>query len=82
MTKWENISGKAQAVLANKISDAMFAATNAGMELDEAVCVVLAVAADYGRYVYGESHLERLAEVVRRRKDYPLPKIVGESNDG
>lgn len=35
------------------------------MEVDEAVCVVLGVACDYGRGGYGDDYLEQMVKVVR-----------------
>jgi hypothetical protein len=72
------ISGKNPATLATAISDAIFAAIEAGMDIDEAASVTVAVAADYYRGYNGNDAIYGLAEVVTRRATYPLP---GEFND-
>lgn len=60
--------------LGNAVSDAIFAASGRGMALDEACCVVVAVAADYARGHYGDAYLDDLADVVRKQRNQPLPK--------
>jgi hypothetical protein len=72
------ISGKNPAKLATAISDAIFAAIESGMDIDEAASVTVAVAADYYRGVNGNVSLIGLAEVVTRRAAHPMP---GEFND-
>jgi hypothetical protein len=59
--------------LGNAISDAIHDALSRGMAMDEAVCVVVAVAADYARGEYGASYLPSLAEVVIERGSHPMP---------
>jgi hypothetical protein len=61
------LTGRLPAELGNAVSDAIHAAVAAGMAMDEAVCVVVAVAADYGRLEYGAGYLRELADVVMRR---------------
>ena len=53
--------------LANEVSDAIYKALKSGMETDEAVCVVIAVAADYARGAYGDGYLPELAKVITSR---------------
>ncbi len=64
--------------LANAVSDAMSAAMKNGMGADEACSVVITVAADYGRGIYGNSYLGGLVNVVLARASYPLPKDISE----
>lgn len=59
--------------LANTISDAIFAALERGMEPDEAVSCVVAVAADYGREAYGDNYLKGLAGIVLMQAGKALP---------
>lgn len=68
------LTGSLPAELANAVSDAIFAAQQRGMELDEAVCVVLGVAADYGRAEYSDRYLPALCSVVLSRAGQPLPE--------
>lgn len=63
--------GKLPAALANQVSDAIRAAIERGMEVDEAACVVVAVAADYARDGYGIAYLSDLAAVVKSRNERP-----------
>lgn len=64
--------------LANAVSDAVAAARDHGMEIDECVSVVVTVAADYGRAAYGDDFLDALADLLLRRVNDPLPKIERE----
>lgn len=67
-------SGRLPAVLANAVSDAIMAAVHNGMGVDEAACVVVAVAADYGRGNYNNEYLASLANVVTERANHALPE--------
>jgi hypothetical protein len=67
-------TGKSFSQLANAISDAIFDATQRGMDLDEACCVVVAVAADFARGHYGNEYLPSLADVVTERRNHALPE--------
>jgi hypothetical protein len=67
------VTGKLPAKLGNEISDAIRRALEAGMQTDEAVCVVVSVAADYARAEYGNGYLRDLAGVVTGRSAQPLP---------
>lgn len=69
-------TGRNFAILGNAVSDAIHAALKRGMAVDEAVCCVVAVAADYGRGEYGDDYLPQLAEVVVRRKEMALPEAT------
>ena len=62
--------------LGNAVSDAINAALKRGMEIDEACCVVVSVAADYARLEYGNDYLPDLAEVVSERKNHALPELT------
>ena len=62
------VSGELPATLGNAVSDAIFEAIKRGMEVDEAVSVVVAVASDYGCNAYGEAYRRRLAELVRAHR--------------
>ncbi len=59
--------------LANAVSDAIHAALAKGMAIDEAVCVVAGVAADYGRGQYGDEYLKAIADIVMLRMGQPMP---------
>jgi hypothetical protein len=67
------LTGPLPAALANSISDAIHEALRRGMHVDEAVGVVVGVAADYGRLQYGNEYLEDLAAVVIERRERPFP---------
>jgi hypothetical protein len=66
------LSGRHSSDLANVISDAVFAARQRGMEMDQIVCIAAAVIADYGRGAYGDSYLPCLAQIVMGRAGQPL----------
>lgn len=70
------LSGKLPTDLANVVSDALHEAQEKGMDLDEAVCVTMAVAADYARERYGDGYLVALCDVVMSRFGKPLPENV------
>jgi hypothetical protein len=63
----ETISGEAPARLGNAVSDAIHRAVTGGMSMDEAVCIVARVAADYARGEYGEDYLPGLADIITDR---------------
>jgi hypothetical protein len=67
------ITGPNPANLMNDVSDAVFAATKRGMEVDEIVCCAATVLADYAREVYGDDYLDGLCHVIQNRKGQPLP---------
>jgi hypothetical protein len=67
------LSGRHSSDLANTISDAIFAARQRGMEMDQIVCIAAAVIADYGRGAYGDGYLPCLAQIVVGRAGQPLP---------
>ena len=69
------MSGRLPADLSNAISDAIHAAIERGMDVDEAACVVVSVAADYARMEYGNDYLGALAEVIKHRASMPLPEV-------
>lgn len=71
------LTGLLPAALGNAVSDAIHAAVDRGMEMDEAVCVAVAVAADYARLEYGEGYLEQLAQVVLLRGAAPAVTLPG-----
>jgi hypothetical protein len=70
----ETISGEAPTALGNAISDAIHQAVTGGMALDEAVSVVVAVAADYARMEYGPQYLPGLAGIVLSSATKPSPQ--------
>ena len=70
------LSGKLPARLANAVSSAVAEAMRDGMEPDEAACVVVSVAADYGRGYYGPAYLESLAKTILTRADEPEPAFA------
>lgn len=61
------ITGLNPSVLANAISDAIAAALASGMEMDEAVSVSVAVAADHGIATYGPAYASMLFVVLEDR---------------
>jgi hypothetical protein len=67
------LSGRHSTDLANAISDAIFAARQRGVEMDQIVCIAAAVVADYGRGAYGDSYLPCLAHIVLGRAGQTLP---------
>lgn len=71
------ITGRLPRDLANAVSDAIHAALEKGMATDEAVCVVAAVAADYGRMEYGDGYLFGIAKVVLAKAGKPHPLDIG-----
>lgn len=74
---FETISGTPRLTeLANEVSAAIEAAIVDGIPMDEAVSIVASVAADHARITYGPGYLLQLAEMVRRRNEQPLPKMV------
>lgn len=79
MAELSSLTGKLPAILANAVSDAIHAALESGMEVDEAVCVVAGVAADYGRASYGNDYLDQIAAVVKMQGEQPLPTDVSKS---
>ena len=74
MSSNSTLTGPLPAQLASAISDAIHAALEMGMEHDEAACVVVAVAADYGRMAYGDAYLKGLANVVLNAAGKPAPQ--------
>lgn len=66
--------GKNFQMLGNAVSDAIHAALKKGMEIDEACSCVVAVAADYARGEYGDDYLPRLAQIITRRNEMPMPE--------
>ena len=66
--------GPSFTVLANQVSNAIFAATQRGMEVDEACCCAIAVIADYAREAYGNEYLPSLSEVLVERANHALPE--------
>lgn len=68
--------GPDQDVLATAVSSLIAGAiTLTDMETDQAVCIALTVCADYARVYYGNEYLKKLAELIIRRGDDPLPEI-------
>lgn len=74
MTELTTITGQAPADLSNAVSAVIHAAIKKGMPVDEAVCVALSVAVDYGRIEYGDRYCKDLADVVLANMGQPLPR--------
>jgi hypothetical protein len=72
----ERVSGEKFAAFSNAISDAVHEALESGMETDEAVCIGVAVMADYARQAYGPGYLAKLAKTVVSRAQEPLPADI------
>lgn len=71
----EHIKGTdAHTALANDVSDAINRALKLGIPTDHVVCIVAAVATDYGRFEFGPDYCRVLAKVVEQRRDIPLPE--------
>jgi hypothetical protein len=66
-------SSPLHAALGQAIADAIHQALEAGLEVDQAACITVAVAADYARATYGPDYLNALAKVVIRQAAEPLP---------
>lgn len=73
MSNKSSLTGPLPAALANDVSDAIHRALKMGMAVDEACCVVVAVAADYARDSYGDAYLLGLASVVAGQAGRPNP---------
>lgn len=73
MSQSARLTGQLPMQLGQAVSDAIHAAVARGMEVDEAVCVTAAVAADYARRGYGDAYLAELAKIVLARASEPLP---------
>lgn len=58
--------------LSNAVSDAIHDALERGMGPDEAVCVALSVAVDYGRAYYGDEYAKKLAALVLKIATAPI----------
>lgn len=74
--QFATLTGSSPARLANDVSDAIAAAQTRGMEVDECLCVVATVIADYARIVYGHDYLDRLAAVMAAQKSRPEPEVA------
>lgn len=72
--QFATLTGRSPAQLANAVSDAIAAAQTRGMEVDECLCVVATVIADYARIVYGDDYLDRLAGIMAAQKSRPKPE--------
>lgn len=67
------ITGRLPTDLSNEVSDAIHKALTRGMEPDEAVCVAMKVALDYGRHSYGDQYGHRLREMIATFMSQPAP---------
>jgi hypothetical protein len=63
-------SGPLPTRLGNAVSDAIHAALKAGMEVDAAASIAVAVAADYWAGTYGEGSVSKLGEVITTRSRF------------
>lgn len=59
------LSGSLPRDLGNAVSDAIWDACERGLSLDAAICVVLAVAADYAKQDIGDHFVERFTEIAK-----------------
>lgn len=71
--KMEITSGPEQLRLAQAASNLVMYAQQRGLGLDEAICIVAAVCADYGRVTYGPGYIDNLCEVMQVQKTAPPP---------
>lgn len=69
-------TGRNFAELGNTMAQAIRASAERGMELDEILCCIVTVAADYARANYGPGYLPGLAHVILDRATHPMPEIV------
>ncbi len=71
----EVVSGDARlSNLANAIAVQIeYAVEDCGLGVDDAVCVVVQVAADYARSQYGSAYLPQLARLIIGRGEMPMP---------
>lgn len=60
--------------LGNDISDLISSALARGISINQAVCITVQVAADYGRGKYGNDYLKALAELIVERGNEPMPE--------
>lgn len=72
------LSGRSPNMLATDIAKAMQSAGRRGMDLDQALCVLVQVAADYARGEYGPEYVEALGKVMRDRCQMPMPSHEGD----
>jgi hypothetical protein len=68
------LKGKLPGALADDIAAAIEKACQQGMRVDEASCVVVAVAADHARRAYGDGYLPSLAKIIEMQAGKPLPR--------
>lgn len=61
------INGEVSATLANAVSDAIHAATEAGMDVDAAATIAASVAVDYAKNAYGVAYIDQMFAIIRGR---------------
>lgn len=66
------LTGKLPKQLANGVAGCIREAVTSGMEMDEALSVILAVVSDHARGNYGDEFLEDLAELLLSHRDEPI----------
>jgi len=74
MNELITVQGELPTILANAVSDAIHAALENGMPVDEAVGVAMGVAVTYGRGEYGDRYLDGLSRLVLAHRGRPYPK--------
>lgn len=64
-------------MLANSIASTIeHACEDLGLGIDEAVCIIVQVCADYARHEYGNEYLPKLASIITARREMPMPDQV------
>jgi hypothetical protein len=77
MASISDSQGDLHSELANDISSALTSAEMSGLNVDQALGVVLGVVSDYGRAHYGDAYILDLAALLLHYGDRPLLGDVG-----
>lgn len=71
--KFEEVGSELHSALGQHTSTMIWIAQQNGIPMDEALCVVIAVVADYARVSYGNEYLKHLCDVLMKRAEHPMP---------
>jgi hypothetical protein len=77
MANISEIQSELHSELANDISIALTSAEMSGLNVDQALGVVLGVVSDYGRAHYGDEYILDLAALLLHYGDRPMSGDVG-----
>lgn len=72
----ERVGSDPYAELIDAVTDRIHLAMQGGLSVDVIASVVVSVAADYVRLIYGDHGLDALATVVLKRAEHPMPEMV------